>query len=102
MPAHVHAELMAQYAKDALETDKPWERWEFFDTVEGRWENVLSRGPLWNPPVKYRRKRISREVWINVYPNGSRYVYDDPIEAAHGITHDGTTVHFREVIDDEG
>lgn len=25
---HVHAELMAEYAKDAMETDKPWERWQ--------------------------------------------------------------------------
>ena len=26
---HIHAAAMAEYAKDALETDKPWERWEF-------------------------------------------------------------------------
>lgn len=29
MPAHIHAELMAQYAEDALITDKPWELWEY-------------------------------------------------------------------------
>ena len=27
---HIHAAVMAEYAKDALETDKPLERWEFF------------------------------------------------------------------------
>lgn len=26
---HPHAELMKQYAEDAMETDKPWERWEY-------------------------------------------------------------------------
>lgn len=26
---HIHAAAMAEYAKDALETDRPWERWEF-------------------------------------------------------------------------
>ena len=29
MTAHKHAHLMLQYAQDALETDKPWTRWEF-------------------------------------------------------------------------
>ena len=28
MTAHKHANLMLQYAQDAMETDKPWERWE--------------------------------------------------------------------------
>ena len=28
MTAHKHADLMLQYAQDAAETDKPWERWE--------------------------------------------------------------------------
>lgn len=31
MTKHIHAELMAEYAKDAMETDKPWERWECFN-----------------------------------------------------------------------
>jgi hypothetical protein len=26
---HKHAKLMALYAEDAAETDKPWERWEY-------------------------------------------------------------------------
>ena len=28
MTAHKHAELMLQYAQDALETEEPWLRWE--------------------------------------------------------------------------
>ena len=26
---HKHAELMMQYAQDAMETDKPWKRWQY-------------------------------------------------------------------------
>lgn len=98
MSGHVHAELMAQYAVDARETNEPWKLWEI-DNGSG-WVR-LNKPPSWYESIKYRRKRIPREVWMNVYRNGSRYVYDDPIEAAHGVTHDGTTIHFREVIDDE-
>ena len=28
MAAHVHAELMDQYAQDATKTNKPWEFWQ--------------------------------------------------------------------------
>ena len=31
MTKHIHADLMMEYAKDAMETDKPWERWEYND-----------------------------------------------------------------------
>ena len=27
--AHIHAELMAQYAEDAKQHDKPWELWQY-------------------------------------------------------------------------
>ena len=26
---HIHAAAMAEYAKDAMDTDNPWEWWEF-------------------------------------------------------------------------
>jgi hypothetical protein len=29
MKPHKHAALMLQYAQDAAETDKPWERWQY-------------------------------------------------------------------------
>ena len=39
MTKHIHAELMALYAQDAMETDKPWERWEFYcENFCGQWE----------------------------------------------------------------
>lgn len=51
---HVHAELMKQYAEDARETNKPWERWEFLSTNVG-WAE-LSGHPFWEANVQYRRK----------------------------------------------
>ena len=35
---HKHAELMMQYAQDAMETDKPWERWEIF--IKDSWRDL--------------------------------------------------------------
>ena len=53
MSAHIHAALMAQYAQDAAETDKPWERWEFFRN--GQWL-TMPDDPVWIPHFQYRRK----------------------------------------------
>lgn len=51
---HKHAELMAQYAADAMTTDKPWERWEVGSDLD-KWR-TLTNPPLWLPTHKYRRK----------------------------------------------
>lgn len=52
---HVHAAAMAEYAKDALETDKPWERWEFCH-MRGEYQSLHSH-PEWVEDNKYRRKQ---------------------------------------------
>ena len=51
---HIHAAAMAEYAKDAAETDMPWERWEF----SGQYQEyeTLSCHPTWCEKNKYRRK----------------------------------------------
>lgn len=53
---HIHAKLMAQYAVDAAETNKPWERWEFSDEP-GR-VGWIPCGEVveWNQDRIYRRK----------------------------------------------
>ena len=51
---HVHAASMAEYAKDAAETDMPWERWEF--SCKNKEYSSLQSHPLWHADVKYRRK----------------------------------------------
>lgn len=57
MAAHPHAELMALYAKDAAETDKPWERWEYItpSRPHAEWRSAMSN-PKWFLNNKYRRK----------------------------------------------
>lgn len=63
MPKHIHAELMAQYAQDAMETDTPWDRWEFMDgNID--W-TALVRNPAWDECSMYRRK--PRTLNINGY-----------------------------------
>jgi hypothetical protein len=61
MAKHIHAELMAQYAQDAMETDTPWERWEF---MHGNidWA-AISHNPAWDDGSRYRRK--PRTININ-------------------------------------
>ena len=48
MTAHVHAALMLQYAKDAMETDKPWERWEVKVAADVQ-PNVMFQGMSFHP-----------------------------------------------------
>ncbi|MER2471359.1 hypothetical protein [Photorhabdus laumondii] len=52
---HVHAELMLQYAQDALKTNEPWLMWERFYIEAIGWEQC-PHNPGWNPEFKYRRK----------------------------------------------
>lgn len=57
--AHKHAELMMQYAQDAIEADKPWERWQV--RVNKHWHD-LYENPQWIAALEYRRKTLtSRE-----------------------------------------
>ena len=50
---HIHAAAMAEYAKDALETDQPWERWE---VSLGEGFIGVTGHPNWSVNHKYRRK----------------------------------------------
>ena len=89
---HVHAELMMEYAKDALETDKPWERWEYFNAYD-RWV-PLPATPTWYEDVAYRRK--PRTININGHEvpepvrgplkDGEDYYFPDLFEAEMSIS----------------
>ena len=63
MNKHLHAEAMAQYAKDAAETEVPWERWQW-STNRHTW-TACSTNPNWSYSVYYRRKRET--ININGY-----------------------------------
>lgn len=62
MSKHIHAELMAQYAQDAMETDKPWERWEVKTCEHGGWYTPETEIPF-HAYTQYRRK--PRTININ-------------------------------------
>ena len=51
---HPHADKMAEYARDAAETDRPWERWQFYDEELG-WLSCKGHPP-WKTTTRYRRK----------------------------------------------
>lgn len=55
MAAHIHAALMAEYAKDAAESEMPWKNWEFLDHSPNQWLQCLY-SPEWNEEYAYRRK----------------------------------------------
>ena len=52
---HKHAELMMQYAQDAMETIEPWRNWEAYNTHDRKW-NDCSNHHKWYKEIKYRRK----------------------------------------------
>lgn len=52
---HPHAHLMALYAQDAAETDKPWLRWEVKNPASQQW-SPLKDNPWWVDTCEYRRK----------------------------------------------
>lgn len=49
---HKHADLMLQYALDAVDTDKPWKRWQV--TVKAGWKSFHHEFSF-NPHREYRR-----------------------------------------------
>ena len=55
MTAHKHAALMLQYAQDAAETDKPWERWELRPMGNEEWHACSGRLSF-SERCEYRRK----------------------------------------------
>jgi len=60
---HPHAELMLQYAQDAMETDFPCDRWQY-KSGEGNWQPCINN-PLWHKTQQYRRK--PKTININCY-----------------------------------
>lgn len=52
---HRHAELMMQYAQDAMTTATPWESWEARAPRKHDWYTLKS-DPCWSVDFEYRRK----------------------------------------------
>lgn len=73
MTAHKHAALMLQYAKDAMETDRPWERWEVASPNEWKGCEI---SPSWSEDHNYRRKSEMIKV--------GKWEFPKPIEQSLG------------------
>jgi hypothetical protein len=77
---HKHAELMKLYAEDAMETDKPWERWEYRGPSDRTWSDTCLH-PIWDERWEYRRKpdqaqadiEAFNEWWIDNTVNRVKY-----------------------------
>lgn len=59
---HVHADAMLAYAQDAMETYKPWERWESNFHRSSSWI-PMEQHPAWLKDHNYRRK--PRTIKVN-------------------------------------
>ena len=82
MPKHLHAELMKQYAEDAMTTDEPWNLWEVYDELCNKWD-TMQDNPSWFEHVKYRRKQ-KYEVDFDVNLNDAGWCFDATC-SKHGI-----------------
>lgn len=51
---------MMEYAKDAMETDEPWLRWEFKE--DQGWLSFRNNHPLWIDDNQYRRKLMTINI----------------------------------------
>jgi hypothetical protein len=66
MNKHKHAELMMQYAQDAMTTDTPWELWECRvpRSLDPRWANFYT-DPEWSSSINYRRKPKQHTITLS-------------------------------------
>ena len=92
MTAYKHADLMLLYAKDAAETDKPWERWEWRGKSDAEFLTCWQH-PSWNLNYDYRRKPQVIKVGRHEFPKpiherprkGDVYWYVDMRQGEHYV-----------------
>lgn len=88
---HPHAELMALYAKDALETDTPYLYWQVQKKGKGKWYR-LTQHPTWSVNDNYRTERI---VW-----NGYTFIEPLTVEEAQSLER-GTVCYMVDLTGDD-
>lgn len=66
---HKHAELMVQYAQDAMNNECPWELWEVWSggMESGGWL-PLETHPDWDVHKAYRRTPRPHRITVDGYP----------------------------------
>ena len=68
---HIHAELMAQYAEDVKQYDRPWELWQHGDHED--WVGCTTH-PSWVTDHSYRRKPQTIMIGEHEVPEPCREV----------------------------
>ena len=92
---HIHAELMAQYAEDAKQHDRPWELWQHGDHEV--WVGCTSN-PGWHTDHSYRRKPQTIMIGEHEVPepcreplhSGQKFWAVNPFTGPQGFTWDGS------------
>lgn len=79
MTAYKHADLMLLYAKDAAETDTPWERWEWRGKSGDEFLTCCQH-PSWKLNHDYRRKPQVIRVGRHEFPKPITEVPEDGTE----------------------
>ena len=81
---HPHAELMLQYAQDAMTTTEPHLLWQRFNEHQGIWKDFTGT-PSWDSSTLYRRKPPYKLIHgvevpdISFTPEDNEYYfYPDP------------------------
>ena len=92
---HIHAELMAQYAEDAKQHDRPWELWQQGDREV--WVGC-TYNPNWEIDRSYRRK--PQTIMLGEYEvpkpcreplrSGQKFWTVNPFTGPQGFTWDGS------------
>ena len=88
---HIHAELMAQYAEDAKQHDRPWELWQHGDNED--WVDCTYH-PSWEIGHSYRRKPQTIKIGEYEVPepcweplrSGQRFWTVNPFEGPREFT----------------
>ena len=83
---HAHAKAMRQYAKDAKNSEKPWENWEFQVAGDAKWYSFGTH-PNWWVTSQYRRKSNNQ-----VEPETNSKVQPTPNEIVRAMLAKGMTV----------
>ena len=96
--AHVHAELMAQYAEDAKKYNEPWKMWQNGDG--DTWSDCISH-PYWATTHAYRRKPRTIKIGQHEVPEpvreplrrGQKFWAVNPFLGPQAFTWDGLKGH---------
>ena len=75
---HKHYNAMIDYAIDAGDTDKPWEKWQYRAGIEYEWSSCIKH-PEWIPHHEYRRKPNQDQLDIEAFNEWYELVQDTTV-----------------------